>query len=132
MKNILTLLFILSLLFSTGLYSQNKAENDSVFLSVDKMPEFKGGTDMLMLYLQKNLKYPKKLNNSITARVIVKFVINKDGSVDKAEIMKSAHPLLDKEALRVVRKMPRWEPGEIEGKPVSVYFTLPILFHQAN
>lgn len=132
MKKVFTLIVILPLLFSTGLYSQNKAGNDSTLRVVDVMPEFKGGLDGLALYLQKNLKYPKKLDNSVTARVIVRFVVTKNGSIDEAEIIQSAHPLLDKEALRVVRKMPRWKPGEIKGKPVPIYFTLPILFHQEN
>lgn len=133
MRKVLTILFVLFLCLSfSEIHSQNKVANDSIVKIIDKMPQFKGGVDALVRYMERNLRYPKKLDNSITGRVRVRFVVTKDGSIDKAEVVESVHPEMDKEALRVVKKMPKWIPGEKEGEPVSVYFTIPILFHQRN
>lgn len=108
MKKSLTILFVLFFCLSfTEAYSQSKAKSDSAVIFIDKMPEFKGGIDALMRYMERNLKYPKKLDNSITGKVIVRFVVAKDGSIDKVEIVKSLHPELDREALYVVKRMPK-------------------------
>ncbi len=80
-------------------------------------------------YLANNLKYPKKaIEGNIEGRVIVKFVVNEDGSISGTEVVHSVHELLDAEAVRVVRMMPRWKAGKQNGKAVKVYFNLPIVF----
>ncbi len=102
---------------------------EEVFQVVEKMPEFPGGAAELMKWLNKNMKYPSiAQDNGIQGRVIVQFVVNKDGSIVDPVVMKSVDPYLDKEALRVVKMMPRWSPGEQRGKPVRVKFTLPVTF----
>lgn len=93
------------------------------------MPKFPGGNKTLMLYLSKNIKYPAECEEkNIQGRVIVQFNVEKNGEIDNIRIVKSVHPLLDLEAVRVVKKMPRWEPGHRDGKPISVRYTLPITF----
>lgn len=104
-------------------------KEEEVFQVVEKMPEFPGGMAELMKYLQKNIKYPSiAQENGIQGRVIVQFVVNKDGSIVDPVVMKSVDPYLDKEALRVVKAMPKWTPGEQRGKPVRVKYTLPVQF----
>ena len=93
------------------------------------MPEFPGGMAELMKYLQKNIKYPTiSQENGVQGRVIVQFVVNRDGSIVDPVVLRSVDPYLDKEALRVVSTMPKWKPGEPRGKPVRVKFTLPVQF----
>ncbi|MFY8185552.1 MAG: energy transducer TonB [Bacteroidia bacterium] len=95
------------------------------------MPEFPGGTEALINYLQNNMKYPQiELEAGIGGRVFVKFVVNADGSISTAEILKgvAGGEGLSKEALRVVRAMPKWKPGKQGDNYVPVYFNLPIKF----
>jgi TonB family protein len=95
----------------------------------DKMPEFPGGNEGMSKFIGETLKYPKEAQaNNIEGRVLVKFVINSRGNVSVPSIVRSASPLLDSEAIRVVRLMPRWTPGYIKEKPVPVFFTLPLVF----
>lgn len=83
----------------------------------------------LMKYLQKEMKYPKEAQDKgIQGRVIVQFVVNKDGSICEANVVKSVDPLLDAEAVRVVNAMPKWNPGKQRGQAVNVRFTLPLTF----
>lgn len=104
-------------------------KEEEVFQVVEKMPEFPGGMQELMKYLQKNIKYPSiSQENGVQGRVIVQFVVNKDGSIVDPVVVKSVDPYLDKEALRVVKTMPKWSPGEQRGKPVRVKYTLPVQF----
>ena len=82
-----------------------------------------------MKWLQKNIKYPSiAAENGVQGRVIVQFVVNKDGSIVDPVVLRSVDPYLDKEAIRVVKSMPKWKPGEQRGKPVRVKFTLPVMF----
>ena len=93
------------------------------------MPQFPGGPAALMEFLSKNVKYPQEAyKNGIQGRVIVTFVINKDGSISDAKVVKSVDPQLDEEALRVVHSMPNWIPGRQNGEPVNVKYTVPITF----
>lgn len=79
--------------------------------------------------MSRNIKYPTKaIENKIQGRVIVQFVVNKDGSISGAKVVRSVDPDLDKEALRVINSMPKWKPGMQKGEPVSVKFTVPIVF----
>jgi len=87
----------------------------------------------LMKFLQKNIKYPTICQEQgIQGRVIVQFVVNTDGSIVDAQVIKPVNPYLDKEALRVVGTMPKWKPGEQRGKKVRVRFTLPVTFRLSN
>ena len=106
------------------------ADNKEVTFDVcEVMPEFEGGIQGLMTFLNQNVKYPMSAQREKKeGRVIVTFVINKDGSVSEARIVRSAFPDLDAEALRVVNAMPKWKPGMQDGKAVRVKYTLPITF----
>lgn len=102
---------------------------DKIYDQVDQMPEFKGGMDALMKYMGDNVTYPEKAKEEkIEGKVFVSFVVNEKGKVTQAKIMKGANKLLDKEALRVINKMPDWTPGKHEGKNVNVKMHLPINF----
>jgi periplasmic protein TonB len=100
-----------------------------VFFIVEDMPEFPGGDQALHKYLAESVKYPViAQENGIQGRVYVKFVVNTDGSITDVEIARGVDPSLDREALRVVRDMPKWKPGKQRGKPVRVSYTVPINF----
>ena len=104
-------------------------KEEEIFQVVEAMPEFPGGPAELMKWLQKNIKYPSiSQENGVQGRVIVQFVVNRDGSIVDPVVLRSVDPYLDKEALRVVSAMPKWKPGEQRGKTVRVKFTLPIQF----
>ena len=104
-------------------------KNDSVFQVVDEMPEFPGGVEAMMEYVSRNVKYPESAKeNNLQGRVIVKFVIEKDGTVSNVEVGRGWGNELDDEAVRVVKAMPKWKPGKQDGKPVRVSFLLPINF----
>lgn len=90
------------------------------------MPSFKGNVNQ---WLSTHISYPAvAAENNIQGRVIVKFVVGKDGSVSQAQIVRGVDASLDKEALRVVNSMPKWNPGMNNGQPANVWFTLPITF----
>jgi TonB family protein len=102
---------------------------DKIYEQVDQMPEFKGGMDALMKYMGDNVTYPEKAKEEkIEGKVFVSFVVNEKGKVTQIKIEKGAGELLDKEALRVINKMPDWTPGKHEGKNVNVKMHLPINF----
>ena len=95
----------------------------------ETMPQFPGGRGVLMKYLAANIKYPASaVKGKKEGRVIVTFIVQKDGSITHAKIVRSIDPELDAEALRVVKGMPKWTPGTQLGKPVSVKYTLPVKF----
>ena len=106
-----------------------KPDKDGVYQIVDEMPEFPNGIEGLMDYVAQNVKYPESAKeNNLQGRVIVKFVIEKDGSVSNVEVGRGWGNELDDEAVRVVKAMPKWKPGKQDGKPVRVSFMLPINF----
>ena len=108
-------------------------EEDQIFQVVEEDATFPGGTAELMKYLQKNIKYPSICQEQgIQGRVIVQFVVEKDGSITDVQVIKAINPYLDKEAVRVVSTMPKWSPGKQRGKPVRVRFTLPVTFRLNN
>ncbi len=108
---------------------EEEPEEEAPFMVVEKMPEFPGGQAALMQYLQKNIKYPAVCReNNIQGRVLIQFIVNRDGTIVEPEVVKSVNPYLDKEALRVISGMPKWTPGEQRGKPVRVKFTVPVNF----
>ena len=105
--------------------NETKPEKDPT----EMMPQFPKGDRALMEYILKNLKYPDAAKYAkVQGRVVVKFIIDESGIVRDAKIIKSVHPALDAEALRVVNLMPVWKPGISEGQPVSVFFTIPVVF----
>ena len=105
-------------------------ETGVVFNVVEQMPEFAdGGMPGLMKYLGANIKYPEEAKkNKIEGRVIIQFVVAKDGSIKDATILRSVSPELDAEALRVINAMPNWKPGRQKGELVNVKFTIPVTF----
>lgn len=104
-------------------------EPEKPFQSVEQMPQFPGGDAELLRYVSSNLRYPTiAAENGVEGLVVVRFVVNKDGVVSDAEILRSLDPSCDKEAQRVVRSMPKWVPGKQNGRNVAVYYTLPVRF----
>lgn len=103
-------------------------EEDRVYIVSEQMPQFPGGNDAMRKYLVENIKYPAVAGEVGVGRVFVSFVIDKDGSVTDAQVVRGVDPLLDKEALRVVNAMPKWKPGIQYGKAVKVKYTVPINF----
>lgn len=120
-------LFFTALLLTFSLFVS--AQSDDIYVKVDKMPEFPGGQVALVKYLGKNLKYPASAKKEkISGRVMVAFIIDKNGMVVNPKVTKSLSSDCDREALRVVQQMPNWNPGEKDGKKVDVQFSLPIHF----
>lgn len=102
---------------------------DSIFDVVEENPSFPGGEKKLYEFLSKNLRYPEMAKeNGIQGKVFIQFVVWKDGSIKDVKVVKSIHNTLDKEAFRVVNKMPNWSPGKQQGKVVNTKFTIPIKF----
>ena len=105
------------------------ANTDEVFKVVEVDPEFPGGEEALYKYLAENIKYPEKAkNNKVEGRVYITFVIEKDGNVSDAKVLRSVNEELDAEALRVINAMPKWKPGMQRGVPVRVQYNIPISF----
>ena len=107
-----------------------KNVEDSTFVRVQEMPSFRGGDIKTFRdYVMKELVYPEKaLINIIEGKVFLSFVVNKHGSVENVQVVKSIHPLLSDEAIRVVRNSPKWKPGKQRDKAVNVSFVIPITF----
>ena len=108
---------------------KENASEGMAFDVVEQMPQFPGGMPALMKWLQDNMKYPKEAQDAKQqGRVIVSFVVEKDGSITNVRVVKSVTPSLDEEAIRVVKAMPKWNPGMQNGEPVRVNYTVPISF----
>lgn len=108
---------------------EEEPEEAPVVRFAEKMPEFPGGTEAMYSFLQKELTYPEVArNNGIQGTVLLEFVVERDGSVSNVKPVVSLFPECDAEAIRVVKKMPKWKPGEQLGKPVRCYFNIPIRF----
>jgi TonB family protein len=98
-------------------------------LNIQVMPKFAGGDGALKSYLTESIKYPESARlSSISGKVFVKFIVDENGEIVKPEVLKSVHPLLDNEALRVVKEMPKWIPGRQHNRRVKVQYTIPINF----
>ena len=114
----------------TELKESVDSTHQDVFNVVEDMPQFPGGATKLFEYLAQNVNYPTEAEKAnIQGRVIATFVVEKDGSISNAEVVKSVAPSLDAEALRVINAMPNWIPGKQNGKEVRVKYTVPISFH---
>ena len=104
-------------------------ESKNVYESVEQMPEFPGGMEEMMKFLQQNIQYPASAaKNKVEGRVVLQFVVEKDGQIGEVKVARSVDPELDAEALRVVKSMPNFIPGRQDGKPVAVWYTIPISF----
>jgi periplasmic protein TonB len=102
---------------------------DDVLKTAEAAPTYGGGESAMRKYLQKNIKYPSKAkDDGVQGTVFVRFVVEKNGTVDDVLVAKGVHPLLDEEAKRVVSAMPKWAPGKERGKNVAVQYTLPVRF----
>lgn len=111
----------------TNIILEPNKEDTTIYLVVEEMPEFPGGVDSLMKYIERNVRYPSG-EVCVSGRVTVSFVIEKDGSIGRAEILRGIDAWFDKEALRVVRSMPEWKPGKQRGREVRVKYTMPVRF----
>ena len=106
------------------------SDNGDIFVVVEDMPSYPGGMEECMRFLARNLKYPVEAQKAGTqGRVILSFIVNKDGSISNVEVMRSVSKELDAEAVRVVQSMPKWKPGKQRGQAVDVRFTMPVTFH---
>ena len=130
MKNLFFLVgFMLLAMSGYSQQTENKAETDKIETVFDTAPEFPGGMQSLYKFIAEKVIYPEDARLSeIQGKVMVQFVVDKEGEIKNAVIVKSVSESLDKEALRVVKSMPKWKPGILDGKPVNVYFNLPFSF----
>lgn len=109
--------------------SLNSKSTEKTFDVVENMPSYPGGRNAMIAFFSSNMKYPEAAKKKgIHGRVIVNFVVDKDGSITEAKVVRSVDPLLDKEALRLVYSMPKWKPGTMDGKPVRVRYSVPFTF----
>lgn len=110
-----------------------KVLTGKVYDLVDEMPSFPGGLEELYKWIGSNVQYPAVAwKNGIEGRVILKFIVEKDGSLRDSAVIHSVHPMIDREALRLVGQMPKWNPGKRAGIPVRVRYCLPIKFKIAE
>ena len=115
--------------YMIALYKEGTSPNKDIYDQVETMPEFPGGVEKLMEYVAMNVRYPKEAEDKcLQGRVIATFIVEKDGSITSAKIVRSIDPALDAEALRVINGMPNWKPGTQKGEPVRVKYTIPISF----
>jgi TonB family protein len=119
-------------LFTGMLFSQETlvdTDDTLLFYVIEEKPEFPGGQDALLTYIAKNTMYPDSAKeNGIEGKVFISFVINKEGYVTRVKTIRSVHPLLDNEAVRVIESLPQWKPGKQRGQYVNVQFQIPINF----
>ena len=130
MKKFLFAILIL-LTISINDYAQNidTTDTEPIFSIVEEPAQFPGGDDALSKFIHENIKYPREaIKNKISGTVYVQFVVEKDGSISDVKVVRGIGGGCDEEAVRVVKSMPKWEPGKQRGVPVRVYFTLPIEF----
>lgn len=109
--------------------TDDPVEDVTIFIAPEEKPEFPGGDLALLKFLSQSINYPQvAIENGIVGKVTVSFVVNKDGSISDARILRSVDASLDREALRVVNSMPLWKPGKQSGRPVRVSYSVPINF----
>jgi len=108
---------------------EEEVEEAQVFFIVENMPEFPGGDLELRKYIAQHIQYPEVAKeNGIQGKVFIQFVVNQKGEVEQVKVVRGVDPSLDKEAIRVIKALPKWKPGSQRGKPVKVSFTVPINF----
>lgn len=101
-------------------------KNREIYTFVDEGPEFPGGLTPMREFIAKNFVYPAQLNEEIKGKVYIRFVVETDGSFSGFQVLRGLHPLIDREALRVIQVMPNWIPGKKDGEKVPAYFVIPI------
>jgi len=110
-------------------FQEEEEAEEEILMSAEVMPEFPGGFGAFGKYLQKNIKYPDlAMETNTQGKVYVKFLVRKDGSTDKVSIVRGIGAGCDEEAVRVIKSVPKWSPGMQMGKPVNVWYTLPVNF----
>jgi TonB family protein len=109
-------------------WSSKPEDTSRTFTTIESVGEFPGGKTAWVKYLSENLSYPKQLKEKISGQVIVKVHIDSTGVVNEVEVLKSLHPLLDAEVIRVIKNSPKWKPAMQNGKAVPMTFTQPISF----
>ena len=127
MKKWLVLFFsLITLSVTAQQLPEHSTNRDDTFIVVDQMPEYPGGNEALQEYISLNLKYPAL--KEVSGKVFVSFVVDKKGKVIDVKVKNDVDAALAKEAVRLVKAMPLWTPGKLEGKPVNVQLNLPIYF----
>ena len=118
------------LMVNTNAMAQNKKKaNDKVLEKAEVMPQFPGGDQAMMDFVAKNVQYPEEAKEKeISGRVLVGFIVEKDGSISDVKVVKGIGGGCDEEAVRVVKAMPKWKPGKEKGKPVRVSYMMPFTF----
>ncbi|MBN2892304.1 MAG: energy transducer TonB [Bacteroidales bacterium] len=127
MKRIFTLFFLLSI--SLFAFSQEIEVEEEPVIWAEIMPEFPGGNNALRQYIAENIVYPELAReNDIQGTVYVRFVITQTGNIGEVQIVRAVDPLLDNEAVRVVKELPDFKPASSKGKPVAIWYNVPIVF----
>jgi protein TonB len=111
-----------------GKGTEPAVDDGKPFISVEQMPMFPGGEEALRKYLMRNMETPDELEEGAQKRVVVRFVVDKDGTISACAVLQTGGAVFDDEVLRVVKHMPKWKPGIQNGRAVPVYFTLPVVF----
>lgn len=112
---------------------REEKKKEEVFTHVEQMPKFPGGDAELYKFISSNLNYPAMaIENNVQGRVVVQFVVTKDGSIGNVKVVRSVDRDLDNEAIRVCKKLPKFIPGKQNGQPVNVWYTLPVTFKLQN
>lgn len=129
MKRIIFIVLAILAALSINAQSEENPVEEDVYDVVEEMPRFPEGISALFEYVSKSIQYPEAAKmKEVQGRGIVTFIVEKDGSISNAKVVKSVEPSLDEEALRVVSAMPKWVPGKECGEPVRVKYTLPVTF----
>ena len=125
----LSVLTLLLMVNTNAMAQSKKIANDKVLEKAEVMPQFPGGDQAMMKFVSENVQYPEEAKEKeISGRVLVGFIVEKDGSVNEVKVVKGIGGGCDEEAVRVVKAMPKWKPGKQKGKPVRVHYTLPLTF----
>ncbi len=128
MKKLFLIVFFMAFV-SVNAYSQSKEQDDAVYSVVSEQPSFPGGMQEMMKFISENRKYPAEAKaKDIHGKVIVAFVVERDGSLSNIEILRPLGSGCDEEAIRLIKSMPKWTPGKQNGKAVRVSFKLPVTF----
>lgn len=119
-----------SMYFYKKIADYNEFDGQEIFTIAEEMPEFPGGTVEFMKYLNENVKYPEPaLEAGVEGRVLLSFIVEPNGTISNVKVMKSLGSGCDEEAVRVIKNMPRWNPGKRHGTPVRVYYTVSVNIH---
>lgn len=132
MKKLFLLLLTIVFGFTCSFAQTDANEEEQVYTTVEKKPEFPGGNDAMLRFINNYTKcYPVASNPTNRGRVVCKFIVEKDGTLSNVEVTRAAgEPFLNSEAVRIIESMPRWTPGRHDDQPVRVLYVLPINFNQ--